>query len=134
MQDSRYVHLESGTSKNETVFSLVKDAVRPYHFRDKVHMSLAYTLDLNKNTVERTVYTGLDWLRDIGGLQSTLRRLGWLVIFFFHGNGLAISVFERIFKQESKDQEPDDTTKDPTDAKLARISAREPSGPKHRIY
>ena len=45
-------------------------------------------MDLNLFVSERTVYTYLDWLGDVGGLMGILVDFGALIMMFVLGNGL----------------------------------------------
>ena len=52
------------------------------------HISVTYEVDPNLHLIERTVYTSLDWLGDVGGLMSVLLNIGNFLIMFLSGNGL----------------------------------------------
>jgi len=43
---------------------------------------MSYEMDLNKYVIERTVYTSLDWLGDVGGLQGILFSIGATILMF----------------------------------------------------
>ena len=49
---------------------------RPYEKDNKVHIQLAYELNLDLKVIDRQVYNILDWLGDIGGLGEALFFLG----------------------------------------------------------
>ena len=62
---------------------------RPYEFVDRVHLSISYELDLNKQVFDRAVYTVLDWLGDIGGLMGILFDwFGTWIMMIVVGNAL----------------------------------------------
>ena len=49
-----------------------------------MHLAVAYEFDLNMETLDRQVYSVLDWLGDIGGLSEALLFTGGLVIGFLN--------------------------------------------------
>ena len=55
---------------------------RPYEFPNRVHLAIAYELNLNLETLDRQVYSLLDLLGDIGGLSEALVFFGSLILFF----------------------------------------------------
>ena len=83
MQDKRGLHLDEITSDHISIFTIVKESVRPYNMRDAVHFAYTYELDLDKYTIERTVYTSLDWLGDVGGLMDILFLIGAYPLMLF---------------------------------------------------
>ena len=88
LQDERGFHLDELTWSNITVFTTETAASRPYEFPDQVHLALAYEMNLNKFKIERTVYTTLDWLGDVGGLMGILFDMGGFLLMFITGSGL----------------------------------------------
>ena len=46
--------------------------MRPYEFPDYVHMQLTYEFDLTLYRIDRNVYSILDWIGDVGGLNEGL--------------------------------------------------------------
>lgn len=71
------------------IFTTVQIVTRPYEFPDYVHLSISYEMDLNMHVAERTVYTILDWLGDVGGLMGMLFDTVALILMFIVGNGLS---------------------------------------------
>ena len=47
-------------------------------------MAVVYEFDLNLETLDRQVYSILDWLGDIGGLGEALVFSGWFVLALLH--------------------------------------------------
>ena len=45
-------------------------------------------MDLDKYIIQRTVYTTLDWLGDVGGLMEIMFLIGAYPLMLFQGNGL----------------------------------------------
>ena len=62
-------------------------------------MSISYEIDLNLYVAERTVYTFLDWLGDVGGLMGILFDFGGLIVMFIVGNGLSYMLIKEVFKE-----------------------------------
>ena len=77
----------------------MQGSVRPYEFRDKVHLSISYEMDLNLYEISRTVYTSLDWLGDVGGLMGIMFDIGSIVMVFITGNGLNYLLLSALFKE-----------------------------------
>ena len=57
--------------------------MRPYEFPDNVHLQVSYEFDLTLYRVDRDVYSILDWVGDIGGLNEGLYLLFYVVLLFF---------------------------------------------------
>lgn len=102
LQDQRWMHLDELTEDFVEVFTTEQGSVRPYEFPDNVHFSMSYEMDLNKYVIERTVYTSLDWLGDVGGLQGILFDIGAMILMFIQGNGLNYLLLRTLFKEEGK--------------------------------
>lgn len=98
-QDNFWFHLDEHTLDIKTIFTTVLHVTRPYEFPDKVHLSISYELDLNKNVFDRAVYTFLDWLGDVGGLMGILFDIGTLVLMFIVGNALSYTLVSEVFKE-----------------------------------
>ena len=81
------------------MFATVPSAVRPYEFPDKVHLAISYEMELNKESIDRTVYTFLDWLGDVGGLMGILFDIGGFCLIFVTGNGLNYLLLSSLFKE-----------------------------------
>ena len=84
-------------------------------------------MDFDLYTVEREVYTLLDWLGDVGGLNEGLVMIGSLFMFFLAGNGLDFLLYSHMFKIEGNIVIPKDMVKEnPNNAKLIKITNRKP--------
>ena len=57
------------------IFSIHDRGERPYEFKDRVHKTLSFEMSTNLATVDREVYTGLDWVGDLGGLFDGLKLM-----------------------------------------------------------
>ena len=100
LQDGRLMHLDEMTEYAPMIFTTVYHAIIPYEFEDDVHLSISYEMDLNMHVAERTVYTFLDWLGDVGGLMGIVFDAGALLLMFFLGNGLNYILISHVFKEE----------------------------------
>ena len=58
-------------------------------------------MNLDKTVIERTVYTSLDLLGDVGGLMGTLFGVGSILMMFITGNGLNYMLISYMFKEET---------------------------------
>ena len=58
-------------------------------------------MNQNKYIIERTVYTSLDWLGDVGGLMGILFSLGSFIMMFISGNGLNYMLLSHMFNLET---------------------------------
>ena len=56
------------TEIEQTLFNIKPFLRRPYERLDDIHQILSYEFDLDMKRIDRTVYNGLDWLGDLGGL------------------------------------------------------------------
>ena len=98
LQDSRGIHLDEATEDTFTMFTTVTDATRPYNQKDAAHVSFMIERDMDKYRIERTVYTSLDWLGDVGGLMEILFVIGSFPIMLLEGNGFKFLLLKSIFK------------------------------------
>ena len=105
MQDQRIIHLDELTHTDIRVFTTEEQSVRPYEFKDNVHLSISYEMELNKQSIDRTVYTLLDWLGDVGGLQGIIFDIGGFLLMFISGNGLTYLLLSSLFKEQSDEIE-----------------------------
>ena len=81
------------------IFTTVQMFSRAYEFPDRVHLSISYEMDLNLHVAERTVYTFLDWLGDVGGLMGILFDFGGLIVMCLVGNALSYMLIKEVFKE-----------------------------------
>ena len=79
-------------------FQIDQYTVRPYEFSDNVHIAVSYELDPNYHKVDVQVYTGLDMLADIGGLQYSLFMLFSFLLMIFHHNKMENYLVSEMFR------------------------------------
>ena len=58
-------------------------------------------MSLDLHVSERTVYTILDWLGDVGGLMGMLFDTGAFILMFVVGNGLSYMLIKEVFKEQA---------------------------------
>ena len=71
LQDS-YYQFSALTEDDRRIFINKPEKVRPYEFPDSVHLQLTYEFDLDLYRIDRDVYSILDWIGDVGGLNEGL--------------------------------------------------------------
>ena len=64
-------------------FNLKSLPARSYSKKDNVHIEIAYERDLNLYRMEKTAYSLLEMLGDIGGLIDILWIIGGFIVGFF---------------------------------------------------
>ena len=60
-------------------------------------MIVTLQADLDLQHIERSYYTLLDVLSDVGGLDSALIFLGQIIISFFYGDGLREHLASKLY-------------------------------------
>ena len=88
---------------DRNVFRLTQVGTRPYEYTNNVHAAIAYELDLNLATLDRQVYSVLDFMGDIGGLSEALVFLGSIYLGIIHYgqfNGMLTALLYRAKKLE----------------------------------
>ena len=83
---------------------------RPYEFPDDTHMSVSFEFNLSLNRVDRTVYSILDWIGDIGGLRE-----GLTIILAFTFGVFKFSPFEHYMVEQLYVKSPDSSYPDDLD-------------------
>ena len=100
----RAMHLDEITENQITMFTPIKDVIRPYNWNSTVHVAYVFEMEMDKYTIERTVYTSLDWLGDVGGLMDILFVIGAFPVMLLQGNGLSFLLLKGLFKREAKEK------------------------------
>ena len=68
------------SKQEEMIFSIHHSGERPYEYDDRVHWVSSYEMNLNQYEIERKVYSGLDWIGDMGGLLDGLYAICILIL------------------------------------------------------
>ena len=76
----------------------------PYEKNDNVWVSITVEVDRDLSTYERTVYTMLDLLADVGGLQSILFAFCALLVAIWNYRGFETSLIAKLFKVKKQDE------------------------------
>ena len=59
---------------------------RPYEYFDSVHVQVTFEFDLTLYRVDRDVYSILDWIGDVGGLNEGLYLMFKVLLVFLQFN------------------------------------------------
>ena len=72
LQDRAFNFDDLTEQSDSSAFLLVRGPTRPFEFFEEDVMALGIDLDLTRTVINRTNYTILDVLSDVGGLESVL--------------------------------------------------------------
>lgn len=70
---------------------------RPYEFKDRVHLQISFEFDLTLYRVDRDVYSILDWVGDVGGLNEGLFLFFQVILVFSQFYDFEHFLIERLF-------------------------------------
>ena len=73
--------------------------MRPYEFPDSVHLQVSYEFDLTLHRIDRDVYSILDWIGDVGGLNEGLFLFFSVILAYFQFYDLENFLVDRLFRQ-----------------------------------
>ena len=76
--------------------------MRPYEFPDDTHLQVSYEFDLTLYRVDRDVYSILDWIGDVGGLNEGLFLMFQCFLLFFQFNDFEHFLVERLYMQREE--------------------------------
>ena len=68
--------------------------MRAYEFPDDVHLCISYEMLLDRLSIERTIYSTLDWVGDIGGLGSALASTFSLILLLYNWNIISYKIIQ----------------------------------------
>ena len=71
LQDT-YFEFSALTEDEFQIFGNRFQLIRPYEFPDHVHLQITFEFDLTLYRIDRDVYSILDWVGDVGGLNEGL--------------------------------------------------------------
>ena len=72
LQDFAFNFDDLTNQSDSSPFKLVRGPTRPFEFFEQDVMALGIDMDLTRTVIERSNYTILDVLSDVGGLESVL--------------------------------------------------------------
>ena len=75
---------------------------RPYEFFDDVHTVVSYEFDLNLYEVDRSTYSFLDWLGDLGGLKEALIIIFGSFYGFIHYQSFENYLVSHLYRASNK--------------------------------
>ena len=71
---------------------------RPFEFSSRTHFAVTYEINLDLKVTERTVYSFLDWIGDIGGLYDGIRLFFLGLILSLKYNKLEAYLVEHLYR------------------------------------
>ena len=99
LQDSMPVDLDSLTAvEDDSLFFVEKLENRPYEEDPHVQMEITVEMSLDSRVIERTGYTMLDLLSDIGGVQTILLSVFSFLVNFWNYQFLEDYMALNLFK------------------------------------
>ena len=97
---------------------------RPYEFSDSVHLQITFEFDLTLYRVDRDVYSVLDWVGDVGGLNEGLFIFFKILLAMFQFKALEHFLIEKLFHKHPA--QSDDATR-PESAEREELSIEKTS-------
>ena len=95
---------------DKSMFEIEKKASRTYEKDYDVQMDITVEMNLSKITVERTGYTFLDVLSDVGGIQGLLLSFCGLIVGIANYNNFDNYLASRLFKIKDKSTKKKDVS------------------------
>ena len=74
---------------------------RPYEFYDNVHVGIVYEINLDRRRIQRSVYSLLDWIGDVGGLLEAMFVILSVLIVIYQYKTFEIYMIQNLFKLKS---------------------------------
>lgn len=96
LQDT-FIQFSSLTEDDLRIFNNKWTTNRPYEFPDNVHLQVTFEFDLTLYKVDRDVYSILDWVGDIGGLNEGLFFFFGLLLAIFQYNAMEQFLVEHLY-------------------------------------
>jgi len=98
LQDRPFNFDDITEHSDETAFKLVRGPSRPFEFYEEDVMAIGIDMDLARTVVERTNYTILDVLSDVGGLESVFASVVSFILGALNYNNLNSQMIGQLFK------------------------------------
>ena len=99
LQDVKSINMDDITElEDDTIFKLEQKPPMPYEKDDIVQMDITVEMNLNQKVVARDVYTFLDFLSDIGGIEGMLISGVALFMTFWNFNMLENYMVSKLYK------------------------------------
>ena len=103
LEDNLILHLGDPTQYEDEIFTINYLENRPYEHFDDVQIAIAIQMNLSRIFVDRDVYNFLDFIGDIGGLQSALLSFFGFCFFFCSMNAFDNFLVQHLFTAEKLD-------------------------------
>ena len=94
-----YYQFSKVTQDDREIFKNTWSQTRPYEFQDLNHTQVTFEFDLNLYTIQRDVYSLLDLIGDVGGLNEGLMLLIGIVIALVNFEKFQHFLIEHLFKK-----------------------------------
>ena len=98
--------------EDESAFKLQRGNMRPFEFFEQDVMGIGIDMSLDQQVVERTNYTILDVLSDVGGLESVIASAIALVLSILNYNNLDSTMITQLFSFPAENSAPTDLYED----------------------
>ena len=89
------------------LFKLEQITTYPYEKEDNVWISVTIERNLNLTEFERTIYTGFDFLSDVGGLSGILMSFLAIIVGIWNFNSFENVMASHLFKFRHRGEETD---------------------------
>ena len=106
LQDS-YYQFSALTEDEVQIFANRYQLMRPYEFPDHVHLQVTFEFDLTLYRVDRDVYSILDWIGDVGGLNEGLYLFFKMILVFFQFNDFQHFLIEKLYTKPPEESGSD---------------------------
>ena len=99
LQDRRSISLDELTELSDnSIFKFEQKPMKPYEKDEIVQMDITIEMNLNQLVIARDIYTFLDFLSDIGGIQGMLISGVALFMAFWNYNMLENYMVSKLYK------------------------------------
>ena len=75
---------------------------RPYERENRVHVQVTFEFDLTLYLIDRDVYSYLDWIGDVGGLNEGIFLLLKVILLSLQFFDLEHLLIENLYRQSKK--------------------------------
>ena len=100
-----FINIDDFTQlENDSLFKLETIPARQYNARDYVLMDMSFEMNLNQVVLSRQIYSSLDLISDIGGIQAILLSFCGIVLSIINYDNFDTFLASKLFKlKKSKD-------------------------------
>ena len=101
LQD-KYYQFSAVTEDKRQIFSNSYMMTRPYERENRVHVQVTFEFDLTLYLIDRDVYSYLDWIGDVGGLNEGIFLLLKVILLSLQFFDLEHLLIENLYRQSKK--------------------------------